>query len=108
MDSSVASSRSDIEIDKEQIQKNAIFFGKGDENDNITEYQKKVNLANIALCTKNPSLLFGRCGDLLCLAKSKVHEDGYNYKKGKSHSTKYGSVQQQVKNTVPNELKLMA
>lgn len=93
MDSSVASSRSDIEIDKEQIQKNAIFFGKGDENDNITEYQKKVNLASIALCTKNPSLLFGRRGDLLCLAKSKVHEDGYNYKKGKSRSTKYGSVQ---------------
>ena len=52
------------------------FFGKGDEN-NIT---KKVNLASIALCTKNPSLLFGRRGDLLCLAKSKVHKDGYNYK----------------------------
>ena len=73
--------------------KECYLFGKGDEGDNITEYQKKVNRASITLCTKNPSLLFGRRGNLLCLAKSKVHDDGYNYKKGKSCSTKYGLAQ---------------
>ena len=36
MDSSTNAGGSDLEIDKEQIQKNATFFGKGDESDNIT------------------------------------------------------------------------
>lgn len=41
MDLFTNAGRSDLKNDKEQIQKNAIFFGKGGENDvNITEYQK--------------------------------------------------------------------
>ena len=74
-----------MDFNTEQIKQKAIFFG----SDKLTEYQKKVNLASIELCVKTPSFLLGKRGDLLMLAKDKVHEDGYQYKKGKSRSAKH-------------------
>jgi len=65
-------------FDTEQIKQKAVFFGK---TDNLTQYQKQVNLASIELCLTSPSLLLGKRGDLLALAKDKVHEDGYQYKR---------------------------
>ena len=75
--------KSNNTLDEETIRKKAIFFEK-----NVTSYQKSVNDASVNLCLKNPSLLFIKRGDLLNMAKDKVHEDGYNYKKGKSRSIK--------------------
>ena len=34
----------------------------------------------------NPALLIGKKGDLMKLAREKVHDDGYVYKKGKSRA----------------------
>ena len=50
--------------------------------------------------------MFGKRGDLLCLAKSKVHEDGYNYKKGKNRSRMYGSAQPANEDCFPKRVKI--
>ena len=55
----------------------------------LTDYQKRINDVSYSLCLGNPSLLLGKKGDILDLARAKVHEDGYIYKKGHSRSKKY-------------------
>ena len=44
---------------------------------------------------QDPSLL-ARRGDLLELARSKVHQDGYNFVKGKSRSKRFASPTQEL------------
>ena len=59
----------------------------------MTEYQKRINNASYVLCQGDPGLLLGKKGDLLGLARAKVHEDGYVYKKGHTRSKKYRPAQ---------------
>ena len=58
----------------------------GAENDKLSEYQKKVNDASCEICKQKPSLLFGKKGDIVTMAREKVHSDVYVYKKGSSCS----------------------
>ena len=68
------------------IKKSSLIFKEGHP---LTEYQKRINDASYSLCQGNPSLLLGKKGDILDLARAKVHQDGYVYKKGHSQSKKY-------------------
>ena len=61
-------------------EKSAIF------SKNPSTYQQAINSARYQLCLNNPSLLLERKGALLEMAKKKVHEAGYLYKKGHSRS----------------------
>ncbi len=72
-----------IEIDELTVQDKSTIFTK-----NPTNYQKAINAASFQLCRANPSLLLQTKGKLLELAKQKIHEDGYCYKKGRSRSLK--------------------
>ena len=56
---------------------NPVTYGK-----NPTNYQRAINAAGFQMCLNNPALLLEKKGTLLDLAKKKVHEDGYVYKKG--------------------------
>lgn len=93
-----SSVKSNVEMDEDTIRKNAIFYEK-----NVTDFQRRVNDASIELCLKNPSLLFLKRGNLLNMAKDKVHEDGYNYKKGKSRSMKHSALSDE---SVPKRSKI--
>ena len=53
---------------------------------NPNDYQKAINNASFNLCYNNPSLLLENKGTLLEMAKKRVHEDGYCYKKGQTRS----------------------
>ena len=65
----------------------------GAENDKLSEYQKKVDDASYEICKQKPSLLFGKKGDIVTMAREKVHSDGYVYKKGSSCSKKQSTGQ---------------
>ena len=77
------------ELNEELIKKSSMIF-QGEQK--LTDYQKRINDAGYSLCQGNPTLLLGKKGDLLELARAKVHEDGYNYKKGHSRSKKHQSM----------------
>ncbi len=53
----------------------------------VTAYQKRINDASEELCLNKPNLLKDR-KVLLEEARTKVHQSGYQYKKGKSRSRK--------------------
>ena len=53
---------------------------------NPNNYRKAINKASFELCFNNPSLLLESKGILLELAKKKVHEDGYCYRKDQTRS----------------------
>ena len=55
----------------------------------LREYEKRVNSAAGELCLRDVSLLVKR-GKLLQLARKKVADDGYVFKKGHSRSLVYG------------------
>ena len=74
-----------VELDTESIRDKAKIYTKS----NLNDYQKRINSASADLCVRNPALLLGKKGDLFTLAQEKVHEDGYQYKKGKSRSKRY-------------------
>ena len=71
-----------VQIDTESVHSRAKIYASINE-DKLTEYQQRVNQASVDLCLKNPSLLMGKKGDLMKMAQEKVHDDGYQYKKGK-------------------------
>ena len=56
----------------------------------LKEFEKRVNDAAIELCLDDVSLHEGR-GDLLAMARRKVAEDGYTFRKGSSRLKMYGS-----------------
>lgn len=70
-----------VTIDKNVIKEQSIIYTK-----NPNRYQKAVNDATYQLCLENPNLLLEKKGDLLEMARQRVHEDGYCYKKGHSRS----------------------
>ena len=73
-------------MDTEDIKREAIIFTK----EPLSTFSKKVNEAAQGICLRKPSVLKNR-GKLLILAKEKVHESGYIYRKGKSRSKSYGT-----------------
>lgn len=68
-----------------------MFEKNSTSDDGLTEWQKKMNEAAFALCMGTPSLTLNR-GKLREKARENVNNDGFNYKKGKSHSKKFGAV----------------
>lgn len=71
---------------EDYIRKQAPIFGKGStKSANLTRYHAKINEAATQLCLQSPSLLSDR-QRLLKLSREKVHEEGYEYKKGTSRS----------------------
>ena len=74
------------ELSEEVLKKSSVIFQGGQK---LTDYQKRINDASFSLCQGNPALLLGKKGDILELARAKVHQDGYNYKKGRSRSKKH-------------------
>ena len=77
------------ELDEEAIKKSSVIFQS---RRILTDYQKWINNASFHLCQGNPALLLGKKGEIFELARAKVHEDGYNYKKGRSRSKKHQPV----------------
>ena len=70
---------------RQQIAEQAALFTKPE----LKDFQKKVNAAATELCLKDLSLLKRR-GELLQMARKKVADDGYIFKKGHSRSKVYG------------------
>ena len=69
---------------EEYIREQARFYGR-DPTKVLTPYQKKINLATEELAVGTPSLLHTRQKLREC-ARTKVDDDGYLYRKGKSRS----------------------
>ena len=70
------------------IEKQAVIFGRDpNKSSKLTTYHLKINDAAKQLCLQNPELLSDRA-KLLELSREKVHEDGYQYRKGTSRSKK--------------------
>ncbi|KAI8642536.1 hypothetical protein BD408DRAFT_416396 [Parasitella parasitica] len=88
---------------REFIILNATIYGKNTSNRPLTSYEEAINRASTQLALENP-LLISKKGDLFDLAKKKLLEEGYRYKRGSSRSKlreksttppKYISVSQQ-------------
>ena len=57
----------------------------------LSQFQKRVNESAVKIALDSPNLIRkGRRGELLQLARKKVANEGYSFKKGKSHSKVYG------------------
>ncbi|KAK4516418.1 uncharacterized protein ATC70_011390 [Mucor velutinosus] len=69
---------------KEFIIANATIYGKKTSRA-LTSYEEAINRASIQLALDNP-LLISKKGDLFDLAKKKLLEEGYHYKRGSSRS----------------------
>ena len=61
----------------------ACLFGKTGKQ--LTKYQQKMNEIAGDICVEDPQLLMNK-GRLIEVAREKLHESGYVYKKGKSRS----------------------
>ena len=68
------------------MRKQALIYGREPQK-KVTKYQQLINDAAAAIVIENPALLSSR-SKLLELARGKVDNDGYVYKKGKSRSKK--------------------
>ncbi|CEP07764.1 hypothetical protein [Parasitella parasitica] len=69
---------------REFIISNATIYGKKT-NRPLTSYEEAINRASTQLALENP-LLISKKGDLFDLAKKKLLEEGYHYKRGSSRS----------------------
>ena len=83
----------------EEIRKKSHIFGKN-KDAKLNAYQKRINETCEELCLQTPQLLLDK-GERLKQARVKVHNDGYAYKKGHSHS------QQHTDASTPSQLKRM-
>ncbi|KAI8087962.1 uncharacterized protein B0P05DRAFT_530896 [Gilbertella persicaria] len=69
---------------REFIVNNAVIYGKKNSRP-LTSYEEAINRASLHLALENP-LLISKKGDLFDLAKKKLLEEGYRYKRGCSRS----------------------
>ena len=76
------------EATKNEIKQQAILFRKSI-NRPLTDFQVRVNKAAVELALSQPCLIRKR-NDLLNMARKKVADSGYVFKKGKSRSKLYG------------------
>ena len=72
----------------EEIRQKSHIFGKDKDNAKLTTYHERINKACEELCIQNPQLLIDK-GERLKQARTKVHSEGYIYKKGHSRSQQY-------------------
>ncbi len=71
---------------------------------NLTSFQKRVNEAAAQIAVHKPKLIRkGQRGELLELARERVSQEGFVFKKGKSRSKRYGDPHQE---SVPKRPKL--
>ena len=71
---------------EEYIKTQSIIFGRDPtKSRRLTAYHIKMNAAAMDLCLQNPELLSDRT-KLLELSRERVHEQGYQYRKGVSRS----------------------
>lgn len=76
-----------VNLPREEIlAKSEIYSGA------LTKYQQAINNVAYELCLDNASLM-NRKGELLILARKKIYDDGYIYKKKGSRSKSFGSGQ---------------
>ncbi|RCH98830.1 hypothetical protein CU097_008391 [Rhizopus azygosporus] len=78
----IISTENDPSIDMIAIQ--ARIYGKGQDR-SLTSYEKAINKAAAQLALEDP-LLLSRKGELFKLAKKKLLDEGYQYKRGRSRS----------------------
>lgn len=69
---------------EEMLDKSRIYKGA-----QLTKYQEAINNASYELCLDNQGLL-NRKGELLELARKRIHDNGYVYKKRASRSKSFG------------------
>lgn len=69
------------------MRKQALMYGR-DPQKKVTKYQQLINDAAATIVIETPALLSSR-SKLLDLAREKVYNDGYVFKKGKSRSKKH-------------------
>ena len=84
------------------IRKQAQIYGTKSDKE-ITPYQKRINEAATEIALQSPDLLSSR-QKLLELARIKVNESGYMYKKGKSHSKQF--ISDESLSSTPKRLKV--
>jgi len=58
--------------------------------ESLKPYEERINSAAGDICVADPSMLKNK-GELLKLARKRVDESGYSYKKGKSRSSVFGT-----------------
>ena len=88
-------------VSTEQFLRSKSHFYGSHSSKPLILYQQSINSASEELAVGNPKLLDDR-QKLLKLARARVNDDGYNYKKGKSRSkqlSEFGTVVTQVKRT---------
>ena len=86
-----------INVDVDKIRKESqIYQLKAD--DKLYEYHKAINEACFAEAMKNPILLKNKL-ELQNLARQRLHDEGFQYKKGKSRSSAVSSPQSAVSGT---------
>ena len=68
-------------VDEHVVREKSTIYGKSP-----NDYQRAINNASFKMCLSNPSLLLENKGTLLEMARKKVHEEGYCYKKGQTRS----------------------
>ena len=76
----------DMNITEEQVREEARIYRKEAKRP-LSSYQKKMNDAAEQICLENPSMLRKR-SDLVEAARSRIIEEGFQFKKGKSRSKK--------------------
>ena len=79
------------------LEKESKIFGK-DSNKPLTNYQMEINKAALALCKEDASRLKNR-KELFDMAKLKIDQEGFQYKKRSSRSKIFGQDNQQNKET---------
>ncbi|KAI7899239.1 uncharacterized protein BX663DRAFT_521912 [Cokeromyces recurvatus] len=76
----------------EFIQSNSIIYGKNKNRRPLTAYEEAINHASLQIALENPLILISKKrGDLFDLAKKKLLDEGYRYKRGSSRSKLYSA-----------------
>lgn len=86
-----------MEISEEElIEKSKIFGVSRDPNVKLSRYQVAINKASAELARRDASLLTDN-GKRLEMAREKIHNEGYDYRKKSSRSKKFSGSQQEKK-----------
>ena len=84
-----------MQLARDELLEKSRIYQKGNAG-TLTNYQQHMNNAAYELCLENPSLVNNK-GRLMDLARAKVDEEGYPYKKKRSRSKAFGAVKDQGK-----------
>lgn len=84
-----------MQLARDELLEKSRIYQKGNAG-TLTNYQQHMNNAAYELCLETPSLVNNE-GRLMDLARAKVDEEGYPYKKKRSRSKAFGAVKEQGK-----------